>query len=330
MSARRMTAWFWNSTASPVVLPFDALLDVTLPVFLVIGFGYAAVRSGAFPDASVDGLMRFAQGIAIPFLLFRAISTLDLQQTFQWPLLLSFYSGATAGFVTGIAGARILFRRPWADSVAIGFCCLFSNSVLLGLPITERAYGSSALATNYAIIAIHAPFCYALGITTMEIVRHGGGGLLRTIRAVIMAMVRNALMVGIAAGFAVNLGGIHLPAVMTEAVDLVVRAALPAALFGLGGILVRYRPEGDMKTVLFVSAVALMLHPAITWSLGTGLSLDQGQMRSAVVTAAMAPGVNAYLFANMYGVAKRVAATSVLVATALSILTATFWLSVLG
>jgi malonate transporter len=52
-------------------------------------------------------------------------------------------------------------------------------------------------------------------------------------------------------------------------------------------------------------------------------------MRSAVVTASMAPGVNAYLFASLYGVAKRVAASAVLVATALSILTIWFWLSVL-
>ena len=34
--------------------------------------------------------------------------------------------------------------------------------------------------------------------------------------------------------------------------------------------------------------------------------------RSVVLTATMAPGVNTYIFANMYGVAKRVAATSVL------------------
>ncbi|MEL7014192.1 MAG: AEC family transporter, partial [Pseudomonadota bacterium] len=39
--------------------------------------------------------------------------------------------------------------------------------------------------------------------------------------------------------------------------------------------------------------------------------------------------VNAYIFANMYGRAKRVAATTVLVATALTILTASVWLSFL-
>ncbi len=59
------------------------LLDVILPVFIVIGFGYVAIWSGYFTDAAVDGLMKFTQGFAIPCLLFRAISTLDLGQSFD-------------------------------------------------------------------------------------------------------------------------------------------------------------------------------------------------------------------------------------------------------
>lgn len=310
-------------------LPLQTLFEVTLPVFLVIGFGYAAVRLRLFSDAGVDGLMTFSQQFAIPCLLFRAISTLDLGQTLEWPLLISFYSGATAGFFAGLFGARFLFGRPWPDSVAIGFCCLFSNSLLLGLPITERAYGAGALAANYAIIALHSPFCYMLGITAMEIARHGAGGVVATLRNIFGSVFRNALVIGIALGFAVNLSGTEVPAVAGEALDLMSKAALPAALFGLGGVLVRYRPEGDLITVLFVCAISLGLHPMVTWFLGKELGLGTGAFRSAVLTAAMAPGVNAYIFANMYGVAKRVAATSVLLATLLSVLTVSVWLTVL-
>ena len=56
----------------------SALLDVILPVFLVIGFGYAAVRAGWLPETAIDGLMRFAQNFAVPCLLFRSIAHLDL------------------------------------------------------------------------------------------------------------------------------------------------------------------------------------------------------------------------------------------------------------
>ncbi|TCO72815.1 AEC family transporter [Rhodovulum euryhalinum] len=307
----------------------QALLDVILPVFLVLGFGYVAVWRGLFSEAGVDGLMKFTQHFAIPCLLFRAVSTLDLGQEFDWRLLSSFYAGATAGFVLGLVGARVLFGRSWEDSVAIGFVCLFSNSLLLGLPITERAYGADALAPNYAIIAVHSPFCYGLGLTAMEIVRNQGTGLFGTAGAILKAMFRNALVIGIALGLAVNLTGIPLPAVLTDALDLMVRAALPAALFGLGGILYRYRPEGDLRVILYACAISLVAHPAIVWGMGSGLGLETGPFRSAVLTAAMAPGVNAYIFANMYGAARRVAASAVLIGTAASILTAWVWLAVL-
>lgn len=304
----------------------QALLDVILPVFVVIGFGYLAVWRGWFSEAGVDGLMKFTQNFAIPCLLFTAIARLDLGQHFDWRLLVSFYTGALAGFLLGLFGARLVFGRAWEESVAIGFCCLFSNSVLLGLPITERAYGMDALQANYAIIAVHSPFCYGIGISVMEITRARGSTGPALVAKVLRAMFSNALILGIAAGFAVNLLNIPLPGPLNDGLDLMVRAALPAALFGLGGVLVRYRPEGDLRIVLYVCLVALLVHPLITRGLGAALSLPTDALRSATLTAAMAPGINTYIFANMYGCARRVAASAVLIATAVSILSVWMWL----
>ncbi|MAQ86110.1 MAG: malonate transporter [Maritimibacter sp.] len=307
----------------------QALVDVILPVFLVIGAGYLVVWRKMFSDAAVDGLMGFAQNFAFPCLLFRAISQLNLDEALSVSLFASFYTGAFAGFAAGLLGARLIFRRPWQDSIAIGFCGMFSNSLLLGVPITERAYGADALQSNFAIISVHAPILYGVGLTIMELTRAQGAGPLAKAKAILTAVFRNGLILGIALGFVANLTNLPVPEVVGGALDLVSRAALPAALFALGGILYRYRPEGDMATITMVCLISLVLHPLVTYTLGKLTGLTTGQLRSAVLTASMAPGVNTYIFANMYGVARRVAASALLMATALSIVTIWIWLAIL-
>ncbi len=216
--------------------------------------------------------------------------------------------------------------------MAIGFACMFSNSLLLGLSITERAYGTDALAGNYAIIAMHSPMFYAFGIGLMEWVRSRGQGLSGAALGtqVTRAILSQPLVIGILLGVAVNLSGLPLPESVGAAVDMMGRAGLPAALFGLGGILLRYRPEGDKSLIAMVVVITLVLHPVVTYLLAhQSVPIDTASLRSAVVTAAMPPGVNAYLFAHLYGTGRRVAASSVLIATALSIFTAWFWLHLL-
>ncbi|MGR3485252.1 MAG: AEC family transporter [Paracoccaceae bacterium] len=306
-------------------------LPVVIPVFLVIAAGYVATWRGLISAGGIDGLMAFTQKVAIPCLLFRAVAGLDLSAAFDPRLLGAFYAGALSGFALGYLAARALFGRDREDAVAIGFACLFSNSVLIGLPIMERAFGADALAANFAIIAIHSPTCYAVGITAMEVARAraDGSALSALPGKVARAMLSNALIVGIGLGLAVNLTGAALPAPLMDAVDMLVRAALPAALFGLGGVLLRYRPEGSLPTVACVGAISLGLHPAITYGLGTAWGLSDAALRSAVVTAAMAPGVNAYIFADIYDRGRRVAASAVLLATLASVLTVPAWLAVL-
>ena len=307
------------------------LIQVTVPVFLIIGAGYLSVRFRVLTDDNIHGLMNFAQRVAIPCLLFRAISQLDFETNFDLQFMASFYAGSLCSFFLGLVGARYIFKRSIEDSIAIGFTALFGNTVLIGLAIVERAHGGGALDGTFLLIAFHAPFCYLIGITAMEIAKGGTARVAQACAAVISGMFRNAIMLGILAGLILNFLDISVHGLVGDAVDALKLTALPAALFGLGGILVRYRPEGDIKIIAMVCVLALLVHPTATWLLAVrtfGLELDL--VRSSVITAAMAPGINAYIFASMYERARRVAASSVLVGTALSIITVSAWLLVVG
>lgn len=310
------------------------LFDVILPVFIVLGFGYLVAWRRMFSEVAVDGLMHFAQNFAVPVLLFTQVARLDMAQNFNLGMWVAFYTGAFLAYFVGWGLALFWLKRPATDAVAIGFCCLFSNSLLLGVPIMERAYGTDAIAGNIAIIAIHSPLLYTFGITMMEIARAHGESLRvgQIAMRALSGVLHTPLIIGILCGGAMNVltrAGLVMPDGFWAATDMMARAALPAALFGLGGVLYRYKPEGDSTAIAICCLCSLLIHPTVTYGLGQVFHLPTGPMRSAVITASMAPGVNAYLFASIYNAAKRVAASTVLVSTGLSMLSIWFWISVL-
>ncbi|HEY0275402.1 MAG TPA: AEC family transporter [Paenirhodobacter sp.] len=310
------------------------LADVLLPVFLVMGFGYLAAWRGLFAEPAIGSLMKFAQTFAVPVLLAMQTARLDLKTGFHLNQLVAFYTGALLAYAIGVILSRTWLKRSPVDAAAIGFCCLFSNSVLIGIPIAERAYGAEGVQNAVPIIALHSPLLFTVGILMMEAARAKGAGLAQVGINAAKGVLRTPMVIGILIGFALNIGmsvtGQDLPKPVWAAMAMIGPAGVPVALFGLGGVLHRYKPEGDSRAIAMVVICSLIVHPGIAYVLGKWvLNLDVGPLRAAVLTAAMAPGINAYLFADMYGAAKRVAASSVLISTVLSLFTIWFWLTVL-
>ena len=306
------------------------ILEIVLPVFLVIGTGYAAAYLKVFTAEQSGALMRFATQIAIPCLLFLAISRLDLQAEFQVGVLVPFFVGALASFALTSLGAWFLFGHTPGYRIAIGFAGMFSNLVLIGLAIVELAFGAEALKPAFAIVALHAPFCYIIGITAMEVSRADGVGFKGTVKAVIKQVFSNAITVSLLLGIAANLLNLTPPTALNTALELLSRAALPVALFALGAVLVKYKISSSIGEISMISLNMLILHPVIAYVLGRYVfKLDHDVLKVVVLMAAMPPGMNAYAFADLYDRAKGIAASSVLVSTVLAIVSISIWLVLL-
>ncbi len=304
---------------------FAEIFNIVAPVFIVVAAGDAAVRSRILADEPIDQLMKFAIQFAIPCLLFSATSTIDLAVAFNWRLLLSYYAAAIGSFAIAYVVIRYGFKRRPGEAVGIAFGALFSNLVLLGLPISERAWGVDGMAPSFALVSVNAPICYLVGITTMELLRADGRSFVETSRIVVNAIFRNSLMIGITLGFLVNFSGLPLPAPLLGAIDLLARASLPVALFALGGLLTRYQLSKSFGEAGVISTISLIVQPALVWLLAWQLQLPD----VIVLMAAAAPGLNAYLFAAMYNRGQDSAASSVLLSTLLSLFTITGWLILL-
>lgn len=307
------------------------VLQAVTPAFLLIAFGYFIVYRKYMTNEGIDALMYFAQTFCIPVLLFNAVSNLDLRAAFDWDLMLSYYIPASIVFITGMAVAYLVFGRSAGASVPIAFTGLFSNMVLIGFSVAERAYGADSMQTNYALASVHVPFCYLIGISMIEALRADGRGVRGTLKTIARTIFKNAIAMGLLLGFVANLTGLVFPTVVQSALDMVIGAALPVALIGLGGVLVRYSLRNNLPEVAALGGIKLILFPAMAYVCATHVFEVSSMVRnSIVITAAMPPGINTYLFANIYNRGKATAASAVVILTGVSVLTISGWLLFLG
>jgi malonate transporter len=308
-----------------------SVFNVVVPVFAIIALGYLAVRFRLYPAEGVKGLVAFVNNFATPCLLFEAMLTSDFSSTFNPAVIVPFYVGSLTSLLFGsIIAIRWFGARP-GEGVSSGFSAMFTNTVLIGIPVIQRAFGDTAMPTAFSIIAFHAPMLITIGMLVMELVRRDGAPLHRALSVAIVRIVQNPLLWGVALGLTGNHFGLVLPEPGTAFVTMMAAAVVPAALFGLGGALNEYRVSESWVQASVMSAFKLLIHPLIAYVLMIHvLHVPLEIARYGIVLAAMPAGINAYVFATYYERGVNVATNTVLISTVLSVLTITGWLYFLG
>ncbi len=308
-----------------------AIVNVIVPVFAIIGLGYLAVRLKLYPAEGVRGLVAFVNNFATPCLLFQAMITSDFGSTFNLAIIVPFYVGALFSLLAGSLIARRFFKARPGEAVASGFSAMFTNTVLIGIPLVQRAYGPEALPLAFSIIAFHAPVLITLGMLVMELVRRHAKPIHVALGVAALRIIQNPLLWGVALGLIGNWLDIGLIEPVDAFFTMMSAAVLPAALFGMGGALNEYRLSENWSQALAMSILKLIVHPLIAWVLMVPiLHVDHDIARYGVLLAAMPAGINVYVFATYYNRGVNVATNTVLITTVGSILTVSAWLAFLN
>lgn len=300
----------------------ETVIDIILPVFGVIGIGFAAAKLGLFDHASNRGLSLFVFNFAIPVLLFQSLATTPLPSDIEWGFLISYYAGAFAVFGLNMLIAGRAFGRRLDEGGIFGLSAAFSNTVLLGIPLVLTTFGEDAALPLFLIIGLHGLLMFPTVTLVIEGSRGQGVGTLAIIRATLLGLVRNPIIWGLLAGLVFNLMDWSIPYAVDDVVALLARAALPCALFAMGASLATFTVAGQVGQAMTAVVLKLAIHPLLVWLLAEFVfALDPLWTGVAVLLAAMPTGINAYLFAQRYGVCIGSSATTVLIGSILSIVT---------
>ncbi len=308
-----------------------AIINVIAPVFALMVLGYLAVRFKLFPQDGIKSLIAFVNNFATPCLLFRSIVTGDFRAAFNISIIGPFYVGALCCFAIGILVAFKVFSNAPGQAVAAGFSGTFTNTVLVGLPIIQRAYGVESLPIVLSIIGLHGAVLMTIGMMTMELLQRDGRPLFPAVVRAFRAIASNPLIWGITVGMITSFLGITLIEPVDATLAMMAQAVVPAALFGIGGALNEYRLSESWAQSLVAAFIKLIVHPTIAYVLMIWvLHVDMSIARYGILLAAMPSGINTYVFATYYNRGVSIAANTVLIATIGSAITVSFWLLVLS
>jgi predicted permease len=308
-----------------------AILNVVIPVFAILGLGYLAVRFKLYPAEGVRGLVAFVNNFLTPCLLFQSMLHANFSTAFNWHVIVPFYVGALVCFLTGAIIATRFFKNRPGESVSSGFSAMFTNTVLIGIPILQRAYGEPALQVAFSIIAFHASVLITIGMLTMELVRRDGAPLHQALGVAAIRIISNPLLWGVALGVMANLFDVTLIEPAEAFFSMMSAAVVPVALFGLGGALNEYRLADNWPQALAMSTLKLIVQPLIAWILMVPVfHVGHEVARYGVLLAAMPAGINVYVFATYYNRGVNVATNTILISTVGSVLTVSAWLFVLN
>jgi len=208
---------------------FYAALAVSLPTFAWVVVGVLLKRFGFLSDALNQNLSRLAFNIGLPIMLFAGAAQVDYTTLSSARYLLA---GVVATLLTLLlSGLYSRWRGHPRELRGIFVQSAFrSNLAIVGVALTFSAYGELGPVLAALPIAIMTVLYNILAVWVLNTTLGAG----TTMRSVLQDIVRNPLIIGIAAGVCLAISGLPVPAILVPVSSGLSTFFLPLVLICIG------------------------------------------------------------------------------------------------
>ena len=282
--------------------------------------GYALSRWGGWPKAVSEALTRFTFSVAIPAFLFRLMMDFRSLPPVDARLLIAYFGGSFALFLVARVVAARGFGMDGVSQTIFAMGTIFSNNVLLGIPLAKIILGDASLPAVSLVVVFNSLVLWTLVTASVEWARTGQAslrGFARTVREVVLNPVVSSVLLGIAFSFT----GLAMPRVVTDTLGLMSTAAVPMSLIVLGMGLAEYGVREGIGASLALSLMKLVAAPLAVYAIARALALPAIETQAVVLLASLPVGANVYIMARQFEALQGPVATSLVLTTALAALT---------
>ena len=221
------------------------ILAITGPIYLTIALGYLLTRQGLFAKADMVLFGKFTLHLALPALLFNALSRRSVAEVLNLHYLAAYgLASLTVALGSYFWARRLQHDGPGLACVkAMGMAC--PNSGFVGYPIMLLTLGPVAGVALALNMVVENLLIIPLLLTIAESALAGGRSWSATLKQTFRNLLSNPLIIAIVSGFLVSLSGFHVPVVISRSVDLFAGASAVLSLFVIGGSLVGLQLQGQ-------------------------------------------------------------------------------------
>lgn len=303
-------------------------LNATVPVFLMMVFGWFVKRFGLLDEHSTSQINKFVFRTLLPALLFMDLSTADFHAVWDTKFVL-FCITATLLSV-GIALSYSLLHKDKAERGEIIQASYRSSAAILGIAFVKNIYGEATMAALmivgtvplYNIIAV-----ISLSLTSPD--KDGRQNKKALFTKTLKEIVTNPIILGIFAGIVWSLLKIPQPVIMTKSISYLANMATPLSLIALGASFKFGDAKGKVPLTIGIASIKLILFCAVFLPAAVWLGFRGEKLIAILVMLGSATTGSCFVMAKNFGHKGAVTAFAVMLTTLCSAFTLTTWLFIL-
>lgn len=299
----------------------SGVLLIVLPVFLVIGLGFALKRTGLVNPGFMFELNRLIYYIALPALLFYKISTANFTVSFNGALLGGLSAGIFLVFAISYGYGVVRGYRP---EVLGAFCqgAFRGNLAYIGLAIVYNAYGEAGFTVAGILLGFIVPQLNLLSVIALILPQRSGSIKMGPI-AILRQILVNPLIIASFAGILWSYFALNLPPVLDRALDIITGMSLPLALISIGASFSFNKLRGELRVAALSTAMKIILTPALAGGLLYLWGVSGQELAIGILLAGTPTATAAYIMAQQMKSDAELAGAIIMLSTLCSLFTYT-------
>jgi hypothetical protein len=292
-----------------------------VPVAFIILLGFAAGKRGKLTHSDSMVISRLVLNYIFPPLLLAGMASTPRSQLLDVRFVIATFIGIMGMYVLGLGLGWLRYRELKAATLK-GFVLGYPDAAFMGIPILASMFGPGSI---YSVLVLNLIASLVMIPTTTMLLTmaDGKGSGVQAFVSSVSSAIRRPLMWAPAIGILCSLFAVKLPPVMADSLNLLGKATPGVSLLCLGLIMASVKLKISSEVWMNLG-LKLVLHPALMVGAALLLSVKGLYVQQMILLCALPSATIPAMFANEAGAYKSEAATSILISTALSLVTFSF------